>query len=114
MLCCHAAYVRSMWLMFEVQLKHTQNETPCFPVLGSSKPVLGAKLKQVHYVFWLFFKVSPCLATSIKTSRRDLNDVAEHMPISKNNQNTHYPRLVSHPTQVQHSLKRVVFTVTLT
>jgi len=34
-----------------------------------------------------------CSATSINSSRRDLlNDMAEHMPILKNNLNTLHPR----------------------
>jgi len=43
------------------------------------------------YVFSLFFKIDLCSATSIESSRQDLsNYVAEHGPILKNNQNTHY------------------------
>jgi len=39
----------------------------------------------------LFFKIDPCLTTSIKSSRRDLlNDMAEHRSILKYYQNTHY------------------------
>ena len=41
-------------------------------------------------IFSLFFKIALCSATSMESSRRDLfNDVAEHKPILKNNQNTH-------------------------
>jgi len=39
----------------------------------------------------LFFKIDLCSATSTESSRRDLlNDMAEHRPILKNNQNTLY------------------------
>ena len=38
----------------------------------------------------LFFKIELCSATSMESSRRDLfNNMAEHRPIFKNNQNTH-------------------------
>jgi len=37
--------------------------------------------------------------------------MAEHRPILKNNQNTYYPCFRKHPKQVQHSPKRVFFTV---
>ena len=39
----------------------------------------------------LFFDIDLCSATSIESSRRDLlNDMTEHRPILKNNQNTYY------------------------
>ena len=42
-------------------------------------------------VFWLFFMIDLCSATSMESSRRGLlNDQAEHRPILKSNQNTHY------------------------
>jgi len=54
----------------------SKNKTP---VLGSSIPVLGVKVKQGLYVFWLFLRIGPCSATSMESFRRDLsNDVAEH------------------------------------
>jgi len=44
-------------------------------------------------VFWRFFKIGICSAIPFKRSWRELYiDVAEHMSIFKNNQNTHYPR----------------------
>jgi len=33
-----------------------------------------------------------CLATSLESSYRDLNDMAENRPILKNNQNTYHPQ----------------------
>ena len=72
-------------------------------------------------VFWLFFKIDLCSATSIERSRRDLlndvaelsstlkmtiNDVAEPSSTLKNNQRTYYSRLASHLEQVKNSLKR--------
>ena len=39
----------------------------------------------------VIFNTDLCSATSMEISSRDLsNDMAEHRPISKNNQNTHY------------------------
>jgi len=78
---------------------HSKNKTP---VSGREFfTVLGVKLKWQWYVFWLFFKIGLCSATSMESSRRDLlNDVADHRSILKNNQNTYYPVLVSHPKQV--------------
>ena len=35
-------------------INHTKNETP---VVGSSIPVFGVKLKRGLRVFWLFFKI---------------------------------------------------------
>jgi len=69
---------------------HSKNKTP---VLGNAAPVLGMKPKRGWYVFWLFFKIGLCSSTSMESSRRDLsNDVAEHGPILKNNQNTYHSR----------------------
>ena len=48
---------------------HSKNETP---VLGSSAPVKGVKLKLGWFVFWLFFKIGLCSAVSLKRSRREL------------------------------------------
>jgi len=60
---------------------------------GSSIPVSGVKLERGYYLFWLFFKIDLCSATSIGSSRQDLlNDVAENRFILKNNQNTHNAR----------------------
>jgi len=60
-----------------------KNETP---VLGSSVPVLGVKLKRGNFVFWLFFKTGLCSAISFKRSRRELSiDVAEYSSILRNN-----------------------------
>ena len=68
----------------------SKNETP---VLGSSTPVLGVKLKRGWHVVWLFFKKGLCSAISFKRSRRELPiDVDEHGSILKNHQNTYYPR----------------------
>jgi len=45
-----------------------------------------------------------------ESSRRDLlNDMAEHIPILKNNKNTYHPRFGSLLKQVQHSPNRVFF-----
>jgi len=49
------------------------------------------------------------IATSMESSRRDLlNDMAEHRPILKDNQNMYDPRFGFTPKTgtVQHSLKR--------
>ena len=55
--------------------------------------VLGMKLKRVEWVVWLFFNIDLCSATSIESSDGDLlNDMTEHKPILKNNQNTYQPR----------------------
>jgi len=91
-------------------VNHSKKETP---VLGSSVPVLGMKLKRGWQVFWSFLKIDRCSATSMESSRRDVfNDMVGHSAILKNVQNTYYPVLVPHPEQVQHSPKRsFVFTV---
>ena len=63
------------------------------PVLGNAIPVLGVNLKQGYFVFWQFFHIDLCIAISMESCRRDLlNDMAEHGPILKNNQNTYYLR----------------------
>jgi len=55
--------------------------------------VLGVKPKRWWYVFWLFFKLDLCSATSFERSRQELSmDVAEHESIFKNNLKTYYPR----------------------
>ena len=49
----------------------------------------------------LFFKIDLCSATSMESSRRDLlNDMAEHRPISKNNQNMNHLRFGFTPKAV--------------
>jgi len=69
---------------------HSKNKTP---ILGNAVSVLGMKLKQGQYVFWSFFKIDLCSATSMESSRQDLlNDMAEQRSILKTNQNTYYPR----------------------
>ena len=56
-------------------------------------PVLGVKLKQGWYVFWLVFKMGLRSALPLKRSRRALsNDVAEHRSMLKDQQVTHYLR----------------------
>jgi len=59
----------------------------------------------------LFFKIHLCSTTSMESSRRDLlNDVAEHMSILKNDQNTHYPRFSFTPkTGIAFPLTVVLF-----
>jgi len=53
--------------------------------------VLDVKLKRGS-TFFFKKKIDLCLAISMESSRRDLwNDMAEHRPILKNNQNTHLP-----------------------
>jgi len=53
---------------------------------------LSLKIKE-KCVFWSFFKIDICSATSFKRSRRELSiDMAEHRFILENNQYTHYPR----------------------
>jgi len=48
------------------------------PFHGVLYLVLGVKLKR-GYVFWLFFKIDLCSATSMESSRRDLlNDMPKH------------------------------------
>jgi len=60
------------------------------PGKGYALPVLGVKPKRGWYVFWLFFKIDLCSVKPMESSRRDLsNDMAEHMPILKTNQNTY-------------------------
>ena len=50
--------------------------------------------KGVVRILAIFQHGGLCSATSINSSRRDLlNDMAEHIPILKNNQNTHHPRV---------------------
>ena len=64
---------------------HTQRK----PVLESSIPVLGVKLKWEYRVFWLFFKIELCSAMSFWRSRREYStDVAEreHRSMLKNYQ----------------------------
>ena len=77
-------------------LKYQQN-IPNFTkknVFVNAIPVLCMKLKQRQGVFQQFFDVDLYSAKSMESSRRDLlNDMAEHTPILKNNQNTHHPRL---------------------
>jgi len=52
--------------------------------------VLGVQLNRRKYVFWLFYNIGLCSATSMESSRRDLlNVMAEHRSIFKNSQNTH-------------------------
>jgi len=71
-------------LIFTLKTKH--------PFKGM--PVLGVKLKRALYVFWLFYNIDLGSDTSMESSRRDLlNYMAEHRPILKNKQNTHYPLL---------------------
>jgi len=54
------------------------------PVLGDAIPILDVKLKR-EYVFWLFFKIGLCAATSFERSWRELSiDVAEHGSILEN------------------------------
>jgi len=79
------------------------------PVLGNAIPVLGVKLKRGWYVFWLFFMIDPCSATSFKRSRRELSiNVAEDRSILKNIAKIRsIPSYVSRPKQVANSLKRV-------
>jgi len=68
-------------------LTSTKDVNP--PVSGSAIPVLGEKIKR-GYVFWLFFELDLCSATSMESSHRDLlNDAAEHRSILKTDQNTH-------------------------
>jgi len=58
---------------------------------GKFYPPLDVKLKQGQHVFWLFFKINLCPATSMESSHLDLlNDVTEHRSILKNKHNTHY------------------------
>jgi len=69
--------------------EHSKNKTP---VVGNAIP-LGVKPKQVWYVFWLFLKIGPCSAVSLKRSRRELSiNVAEHRSMLKIYRNTLYPR----------------------
>jgi len=54
---------------------------------------LRMKLKRGLCVFWYFFILDLCSATSMKSSRWDLlNYMAEHRPILKNHQNACHPR----------------------
>ena len=63
------------------------------PILGNAIPVLGVKLKGGCDVFSSFFCIDVCSGIPMESFRRDLlNDMAEHRPILKNNQNTYYPR----------------------
>jgi len=51
----------------------------------------GCETKTGKVLFWLFFKIDLCSASSSKRSRQELSiDTAEHMSILKNYQNTHY------------------------
>ena len=55
--------------------------------------VLGVQLNRRKYVFWLFYNIGLCSATSMESSRRDLlNDTADHESTLKNNKNTFYLR----------------------
>ena len=57
-------------------------------------------------MFWLFFKVDLCSATSLKRSRRELSiDVADHGSTLKNNQNKYYPCFIFTPKTVMASPK---------
>ena len=61
------------------------------PVLGNATCLW--QLKRGLCVFWYVFNVDLCSATSMESSRRVLlNDMAERMPILKNNQNTYHLR----------------------
>jgi len=69
--------------------RSSKNKTP---VLGNSIPVLDVKLKR-GYVFWIFFKIDLCSATSFERSRRELSiDVAEHRSMLRSYQNMNCPR----------------------
>jgi len=77
----------------EILLLYSKYKTP---FRGSFVPVLGVKPKRGWYVFWLFFNIDQCSATSLESSRRDLlNDMAERLPIWKKKGRT-IPVLVSH------------------
>jgi len=57
---------------------------------------LGVKLKRGDNVLAIFQVRRMLIATSIKSSHRDLlNYMVEHGPIGKNNQNTYNPVLAS-------------------
>jgi len=75
------------------------------PVPGNAIPVLGVKLTRGKCIFWLFFKVDLCSATSMESSLRDLsNDVVEHKRLSWKITKIHStPVLFSHPK------KRIAF-----
>jgi len=80
----------------------TVNNTP---LLGTFHVYWG-KVKIDAYVFWEVFTADLCLAISKESSRRDLlNDMPEHPPIFKNNQNTLYPRFIFTPKTGQNSLE---------
>jgi len=67
----------------------SKNKTP---VLGNAVLGIGVKLRQGCSVFWLLFNIDLCSATSMESSHRDLfNDMAEHRPILKIDQNTITP-----------------------
>ena len=75
--------------------KHSKNETH---VLRNAILVLDVKPKRGLYVFWLFFKIDLCSATSFNRSRQELSiDVAEHESALTNSQNIHYPRFIFIP-----------------
>jgi len=62
-------------------------------VLGNALLVLGVKPNRGWHVFLLFFKLGLRSATSFKRSRQErFIDVAEHMSMLKNYQNTHHSR----------------------
>jgi len=62
-------------------------------VLGDAVSVLGMELKRGLCVFWLCFDIDLRSVTSMESSRQALsNDMVEHRPILKNNQNTYYTR----------------------
>jgi len=57
-----------------------------------------------------FFKIELSSATSIESSRRDLlNNMIEHRPILKNNQNMYHPNFGFTPRTGIVSPKRVLF-----
>jgi len=62
------------------------------PVLGSSIPVLGMKVKQGKGVIWLFMKMNLSTTISMKRSRRELSiDMVIQRGIYKNKHITHLP-----------------------
>ena len=67
-------------------LVHSKTRTP---VSGNVIPVRDVKLNREQCVFRYFFNTDLCSATSLESFGRDLlNDMAEHRPILKNQQNT--------------------------
>ena len=88
-------------LIWKSMFEHSKKETP---VLGNAIPVLSMKLKRGQCVFWQFFNIDLCSATSIESSCRDLLiDQPEHWPILKNNLNTYHPPFWFH-TQNRYSI----------